>query len=229
MSLPETAPMADSTWKEIWYDGWFAVMASLFTGAFSYRSSGSQHVPRQGPLLIVANHQSFLDPILVGLAVRRHLSYLARKSLYRHHSFAWFIRTLNAVAVDQEGFARDGLMTVIDLLKKGRGVTIFPEGERTMTGAMNPLRPGIHLILRKAPCQILPVGIAGAYDAWPRWRAYPTPAPLFLPPTKATIAVAIGRPFCSSVYDNQPRDAVLQDLFRHIHDAHAAAEKLRRK
>ena len=94
---------------------------------------------------------------------------------------------------------------------------------------MNPLRPGVHLILRKAPCTIVPAGIAGAYDAWPRWRKYPIPAPLFLPPNRGTIAVTIGKPFASNIYEGQSREEVLLDLDRRIREEQARAERFRRQ
>ena len=64
----------------------------------------------------------------------------------------------------------------------------------TSDGQVQPLRPGIHLLIKKMAMPIVPIGIAGAYDAWPRWRAYPIPAPLFLPAGKGTIAVSVGPP-----------------------------------
>jgi 1-acyl-sn-glycerol-3-phosphate acyltransferase len=229
MSLARTDSATDPRWKKPWYDSWFAAFATFFTTAFSLRTEGSQHVPERGAVLLLANHQSYIDPILIGLAARRHLSYLARSTLFVNPYFTWFIKSFNAVPVNQEGFARDGLQATIDLLRQGRGVTVFPEGERTLHGKMNPLRPGVHLILRKSPCQILPVGIAGAYAAWPRWRTYPIPAPLFLAPWDGTIAVSIGKAIPSSIYDGQDRDAVLADLTKHIHASQSRAEDLRRK
>src|SRR5258708_23443895 len=224
MTSPNSESFADPAWKAPWYDGWFALMATLFSAAFSLRTEGSTNMPAKGPVLLLANHQSFIDPILVGLAARRHLRCLARKTLFRNPAFSWFIKSLNAVPVNQEGFARDGLQAIIDLLKHGQAVAVFPEGERTLTGRMNPFRPGIHLVLKRAECQIVPVGIAGAYAAWPRWRGYPIPAPLFLPPCASTLAVTIGKPIPSSIYDHLDRAAVLADLEKRVHEVQARAE-----
>jgi hypothetical protein len=76
---------------------------------------------------------------------------------------------------------------------------------------------------------IVPVGIAGAYEAWPRWRPYPIPAPLFWPARKGTIAVSIGKPVNSQCYADKPREQVLDDLFGRIKEVYERAERLRRK
>jgi 1-acyl-sn-glycerol-3-phosphate acyltransferase len=229
MSGTDVQISPDPRWKKHWYDAWFAVLGTVFTTGFSLRTEGSNNVPARGPVLLLSNHQSFIDPILVGLAARRHLRYLARKTLFRKNAFTWFIESLNALPVNQEGFARDGLQAIIDLLKRGQAVTVFPEGERTLTGKMNPFRPGVHLVLRRAECQIVPVGIAGAYEAWPRWRPYPIPAPLFLPPWNGTLAVSLGKPIPSSLYDGLSREEVLADLEKRIHAVQERAEVLRRR
>ncbi len=131
--------------------------------------------------------------------------------------------------MNQEGFARDGLQAIIDLLNHGQAVTVFPEGERTLTGRMISFRPGVQLVLRWAECQIVPVGIAGAYAAWPRSRTYPIPAPLFLPPWAGTLAVSIGKPISSSIYKGLDRAAVMADLEKRVHEVQARAEVLRRR
>ncbi len=199
------------------------------TLGFSLRTLGHQHVPRHGPALLIANHQSFIDPILVGLAVRRHAVFLARQTLFHHDWLARVMRSLHAVPVNQEGFAREGLKTILEQLKGGRVVGIFPEGERTSNGQMGPLRPGIHLLIKKMAMPIVPIGIAGAYDAWPRWRAYPIPAPLFLPAGKGTIAVSVGPPVDSRQFAGQPRDKVLADLSVKLQEQKDRAEHLRWK
>ncbi|HLJ96342.1 MAG TPA: lysophospholipid acyltransferase family protein [Gemmataceae bacterium] len=221
--------MEESWPSYLWYQTSYWLSAAAMTFGFSLRTQGHQHVPRRGPALLIANHQSFMDPILVGLAVRRHAVFLARQSLFRHRWLARLMRSLDAVPVNQEGFAREGLKTILEQLQEGRVVGIFPEGERTADGQIHPLRPGIHLLIKKLAIPIIPVGIAGAYDAWPRWRAYPIPAPLFLPAGKGTIAVSVGRPLDSRQFAGQPRAQVLADLFVELQKQKDRAERLRRK
>lgn len=215
--------------QSLWYDAVRTVAMAVFTLGFSYRYEGTRHVPRSGPALLVANHQSFLDPLVVGMATNRHLVYLARKTLFRRSMFAAAIRSLNAVPIDQEGVGKEGIRAVLNELHKGNAVLVFPEGSRTRDGKMHELRPGIHLLIKRAQAPIVPVGIAGAYDAYPIWRKYPIPAPLFLPATKRTIAVSIGRPLDAGRFVELPRDQAMAQLYNELQKAHARAEKLRRK
>jgi 1-acyl-sn-glycerol-3-phosphate acyltransferase len=213
----------------LWYEATYWVGMTGTTLGFSLRIEGRQRVPPTGPALLIANHQSYLDPLLVGLASRRHLVYLARKTLFRHPLFARFILSYDAVPIDQDGIGIEGLRRIGEQLQAGRAVIVFPEGERTGDGEMHPLRPGVHLLLKRNPVPVVPIGIAGAYDAWPRWRPWPVPAPLFLPAGKGTLAVSVGRPLDARRFQDWPRERVLTMLFEELHKRQARAEKLRRR
>ncbi len=212
-----------------WYEAWYwGVMTCAMLG-FSYRSEGSRHVPRRGPALLVANHQSFLDPLLVGLAASRHIYYLARKSLFRNRLFGGFLRSVNCVPVDQEGIAKEGIKTALHQLQAGQVLLVFPEGERTATGRMLPLKPGIQLLIKRADVPVIPVGVAGAFDALPRSRSWPRFAPLFLPAGRGSVAVSIGRPLSAINLRDLPREPMLSVLFDEIQALQQRAERLRRK
>jgi len=215
--------------SHLWYEGgrWWGGLC--LTLGFSMRVEGFHNMPEKGPVLVIANHQSFFDPWMIGTAVRRHMTYLARKTLFRNPYFAWLIRSLNAVPIDQDGVGKEGIRTIIGQLRQQRAVLVFPEGERTGDGDMHPFRPGIHLLIRKAEAQIVPVGVAGAYDAYPRSQPFPTFAPLFWPPGKGTIAVSIGEPVDSRRFAELPREQAMAELFELLHQAQQRAEKLRRK
>jgi 1-acyl-sn-glycerol-3-phosphate acyltransferase len=213
----------------LWYEACFWTSLITFTLGFSLRVRGRRHVPRSGPVLIIANHQSFLDPVLIGLASPRHLSYLARKSLFRHPAFTRLIRSLNAVPIDQDGVGKEGLQTILKQLQEGRAVIVFPEGERTGDGRLQGLRPGIFLLIKRVQAPIVPLGIAGAHDAWPRSRPFPVPAPLFLPPSKGTLAVSVGPALDARHFADRPRDEVLAELFAVLQLEQERAEELRRK
>jgi 1-acyl-sn-glycerol-3-phosphate acyltransferase len=200
-----------------------------FSLGFSLRTEGSARVPTKGPALLIANHQSYLDPVVMGLASRRPLCYLARKTLFKNPIFAWLIRSLNAVPIDQEGVGKEGIKAVLELLRAGRAVVVFPEGNRTEDGKMRALKPGIQLLLKRTEAPVLPVGIAGAYDAWPRQQKWPMPSPLFWPATPRTMAVSVGRPLDSRRLSQLPREQVLDELTRELQNVVARAEKLRRK
>ena len=215
----------DYLWYEFVY--WTTGTASIFLQGF--RVEGARNIPSDGPALLIANHQSFLDPPLLGIAARRHVAYLARETLFINPIFGWFIRSVGAVPIDQEGFARQGLKTTLEELQKGKAVLVFPEGERTPHGRMQALKPGIMLLIKRVQTAIIPVGIAGAYDAYRRGQPVPIPAPLFLPANGRGVAACIGKPLDSRRYQKMDRAQALAELFQEIQKVQARAERLRRK
>ncbi|MBI3822342.1 MAG: (d)CMP kinase [Planctomycetes bacterium] len=235
--LPPVAPISpgdplarmDTAWFKAWHECLYLPYHLLFTLAFSIRKQGMRNMPWTGPALLISNHQSYLDPLIVGLVARRPLVYLARRTLFRNPYFGWMIRSMNAVPIDQEGIGLDGIRTILVQLQRGRPVLVFPEGRRTDDGAMLPLKPGVHLLIKRTQAPIVPVGIAGAYGAWPIWRKYPWPAPLFLPAGPGTISVSLGKPLDASRYAAMPREEALQELFDKIHTEQQRAENIRRK
>ncbi len=215
-----------SLWYEFCY--WGTMGCSML--GLSLRFEGSRHIPQEGPVLLIANHQSYFDPVMIGLAAqRRHLHFLARKSLFRNPLLSWLLGSLNAVPVDQQGVAKDGLKVVLGCLEEGKAVLIFPEGERTWTGQMRPLKPGVLLLIHRTGAPIVPVGISGGYELFPRQHKLPVLAPIFLPPSRGGIAVSFGPPLDPARYQDMPREQALQDLFDRIAEVNQRAERLRRK
>ena len=212
----------------LWYDAVYWSSFTFFTFGFSFRHDGWNNVPKKGPLLLLSNHQSMFDPVLVGLSSRRYLSYLARKNLFEQPVLAPLIRSLNAIPIDR-GMGKDGIQSVLDALGHGQAVLVFPEGERTHDGTVEPLKPGVSLLIKRVSCPIIPVGIDGCFGAWSRHMKWPKPSPLFLPPTDSTIAVSVGAPIDPARYEKMKREAMMADLHEALKTQHAAARRLRRK
>lgn len=217
------------TFNDVWYEAHYRILKAALIALHSLRTEGGRNIPRTGPALLIANHESFFDPVLVGVAAPRHLCHLARKTLYRHPILGPYLASLKSFPIDQDGIGIEGLRVVLQRLKAGHAVVVYPEGERTPTGQMLPLKPGIHLLIKRALVPVVPVGIAGAYAAWPRWRLAPIPAPLFLPAGEGTIAVSVGRPLDPHRLAALPREEALGELFEAIARTRARAERLRRK
>jgi 1-acyl-sn-glycerol-3-phosphate acyltransferase len=146
---------------------------------FRFRCEGRNHVPATGPVLIVCNHQSHLDPVLAGVACPRQLRALARKSLF-FWPLGWMIRSLGAVPVDRGGSGISGIKAILKMLGDGDAVIIFPEGTRTRDGQLQPFQAGFAAIARRSNAAIVPVAIHGAFEAMPRGQALPRPLPITL-------------------------------------------------
>ena len=204
---------------------WTAVPTFLL--GWGFRATGRHHLPRSGPSLLVANHQSFIDPVLVGAAANRWLTYLARSNLWTNRHLGRLISHFDAVPIDR-GFGRDGLKAVLDALGRGEAVLMFAEGERSHSGDVQELKPGVHLLLKRVTCPVVPVGIAGAYDAWPRHHKLPRLDALALPTAGRSIAVAFGEACDPARFAGRDREAALGELRGELVKAKAAAEGLRR-
>jgi len=153
----------------IYWCGWM-LFGSLFRSLFGMKVTGREHLITEGPVLIVSNHQSFIDPPLIGNLYRHAIWYLARKTLFTGFA-GWLYPRWQAIPVDQDRPDMASLKTVIKLLKEGEPVLIFPEGERTGSGDLGEAAPGVGLVAAKAGAPIQPVRIRGAYEALPRGSA----------------------------------------------------------
>src|SRR5262249_51418082 len=114
-------PMQDRL-ATLFYNTAYAVCFTGTTLAWSFRFEGGRDMRVRGPALVLANHESLLDPVLVGVSSPRRLRSLARKTLFRNPAFAWLIRSLGAAPVDQEGVAKEGLKAVLRELEQGQAV-----------------------------------------------------------------------------------------------------------
>ena len=213
----------------LWYGVAKTAFFYSFTTAFSFRFTGGHHVPAAGPVLLLSNHQCFVDPFLLGVAIPRPVTFLTRETLHQNRLLSAFMSSLGSIPIDHRGFSREGLKQTFDALDRGACVGVFPEGERTYDGTLEPFKPGVSLIIKRTKALIVPAGIAGAYAAWSRHRKVPRLAPLFLPPSGATIAVSVGKPIDPARYEKASREEMLEDLRRAVQAEMDKAERLRRK
>lgn len=147
----------------------FRIYFSVF---FDLKVYGVKNVPRTGGALMVSNHQSLLDPPLLGVRVFRPMSYMAKSELFRNRAFAWIIRRLGAFPVRQGAGDVGAIKETVSRLKEGRMLNIFPEGGRTETGEIGPMQSGVALVVRRAGVPIIPVAIHGSFEAWPKGKRF---------------------------------------------------------
>ncbi|NUQ63522.1 MAG: 1-acyl-sn-glycerol-3-phosphate acyltransferase [Pirellulales bacterium] len=176
---PSDAVGPDSTFaRRLWYDSAKAVVGLAFTVAFRIRYTGVTNVPTDGGALVVSNHQSHLDPPLIGAGYPRRMNFLARDTLFRNPHFARLIRSLNAIPLDREGGGMAGMKQTLRRLKRGEFIVVFPEGTRTKDGEIAPFRRGFATLAIRSHAAIVPATIEGAFDCWPRTQSYPLPRPI---------------------------------------------------
>ncbi len=123
-------------------------------------------MPDVGGALLLTNHQSYLDPVLVGVRLRRPVAFLAKSELFEVTGLNWLIRSLNAFPVRQGAGDVGAIRETISRLNEGYILNVFPEGTRTLDGKMNEIQGGFALILRKVEVPAIPVIIHGSYQAW---------------------------------------------------------------
>lgn len=161
------------------------IIGGVFTVWMRYRTRGLEHVPREGGGLLLANHQSFLDPFLLGLPLSRPVSFIARDTLFRVPVVGYILRITHVIPINRQGGSSAVIRETLHRIGEGYLVGMFPEGTRSVDGQMGPLKPGFAALLRRADLPVVPVGIAGTGRALGRgsW---------FLKPRR--IAVVYGEP-----------------------------------
>ncbi len=125
---------------------------------------GARRMPRRGPVILVSNHLHNFDPIVLGAAVPRPVFYMAKRELFQHPAFRWLLRNFGGFPVNRAAIDRAALRQVAALLDAGLVVGVFPEGTRSVTGALNQVHSGVALLALQSGAPILPIGVTGTED-----------------------------------------------------------------
>jgi 1-acyl-sn-glycerol-3-phosphate acyltransferase len=140
---------------------------------FGLELSGLDNIPASGPLIVTPNHQTFADPALVTIPVRRRVYYMAWSQLFEIPVFSWLIRRLRAFPVRVDSADPSSMREAVRLLTAGHVLMIFPEGERTVTGKVEHFKLGAFRLAATLRVPVLPVTIAGGHEAWPPGQVLP--------------------------------------------------------
>ncbi|MFO0829017.1 MAG: lysophospholipid acyltransferase family protein [Phycisphaerales bacterium] len=159
----------------LWWDVGRSVSQAWLMLWHRLRVVGRERVPDSGPLLFISNHQSFFDPVINGAAVAdRQFSPIAREGLFKVPIFGAMIRSWGALSVSGNGGDASAIRVALGELQAGRCVLIYPEGSRSPDGRTQAFERGVLLLQRRAKANVVPMGIDGAFDVWPRSRALPS-------------------------------------------------------
>jgi 1-acyl-sn-glycerol-3-phosphate acyltransferase len=163
-----------------------------------YTVYGRHNIPHSGTgLVIAANHTSYFDPPLVGIAFFQRIWFLARNTLFTKSRFSgWVLDAVNAVPISRERLDLKTIRIVQNLCRQGQKVLIFPEGTRSADGELQPGLAGVGLLVDKIGADVLPVCIEGAYEAFPRHSRWPRPK---------RIRIAFGVPLPATQWQDLPR------------------------
>jgi 1-acyl-sn-glycerol-3-phosphate acyltransferase len=151
-----------------WYFTIYHLTRLVARVLFRFRVIHPERVIQEGPVILAMNHESYLDPPFAGIACRRAIYFLARKSLLDVPVLGWVLPKLNVIPVDQEGGDRSALKALIRTLRANHGALVFPEGSRTLDGQLQPPQPGLGFVIAKTLAPVVPMRIFGAHQALPR-------------------------------------------------------------
>jgi 1-acyl-sn-glycerol-3-phosphate acyltransferase len=174
-------------------------MKALLTALTRWRVEGKENVPRKGPLIVVSNHMTYVDPPLLGASIPRRITFMAKQELFRPSLMGLVVRAYGAFPVSRDRFDREALHHALELLNQEEVLGMFPEGKRSFSHQLQEIQPGTAFIAARSGAPIVPVGISGSEQV--RGICFIVRRP--------SIIVRIGRPFNlpsnEDIRPNRPR------------------------
>jgi 1-acyl-sn-glycerol-3-phosphate acyltransferase len=204
--------MADALYRAL-----KAMIAPLADVYFRLRASGLERLP-DGPFIVAANHASLLDWVFVARFVPRPVRFVLTREFFDQPGFTWAYRRLGVIPIRDGAIELSAVRQLLATLRRGEVVGIFPEGRITRDGALQAAEPGIVALAARARVAIVPVGVRGAFEAFPRDARVPRPRP---------VHVHFGAPLAvppSARSDRATQHRLADELMRRIAELRADAD-----
>jgi 1-acyl-sn-glycerol-3-phosphate acyltransferase len=182
------------------------VLTPILRVVYRVKVDGKEHVPTRGPVILAANHRSFLDSIFLPLVIRRRVTYVAKAEYFDDARTAWFFRSVGQIPIRREGgSASEGaLAAATDVLESGGVFGIYPEGTRTRDGLTHRGHTGVARLAMRTGAPVIPVGLVGTDECQPTDKKLPR---LF-----KTVEVRFGRPIAAEHYAQHDERLALRQL-----------------
>lgn len=197
--------LSETTFWVFW-----AIFGTAVRVAFRVRVEG-EALPA-GPCVLVANHTSYLDPVVLGAVIRRRVAFLTNASICSKPTLGWFLRWTHSIPVHARGRNRDAMRRARDVLAKGGVLGVFPEGGISRDGGLLLGNPGAVALALAGGVPIVPVGLLGASAALPPWSALPRPR-------QVVVRVGAPLPTLGADVSEEGRRARLRVVTRQVMDA----------
>ena len=161
------------------------------------RVKGLSNIPVRGPFFLIPNHLSVLDPLLVQGFCPRQVHALTKSTQFSTGRFSrWVLPRVKAIPTRRYRVDPQVVRTALRALERGEGVCIYPEGERSWDGTLQPFRRGTVRLLLKAGVPVVPCGVSGSFEVWPRWSRRPR---------RGRVVLRFGEPIHFEVHDTRAR------------------------
>ncbi|MDD5454906.1 MAG: lysophospholipid acyltransferase family protein [Candidatus Ratteibacteria bacterium] len=170
---------------------------------FRLEVKGKNNIPKKGGVIFAAHHESYLDPVVVGVASPRQINFLAREELFQFGFFSWIIKNLNAIPISREQLQISTAKKSLETLKKGQVLLLFPEGTRSEAGTIAEGKRGVGLIAEHANVPVIPVLVKGSGQALPQNRKWITPH---------KVTVIFGKPLYMENIEDKPHKETHQQF-----------------
>ena len=154
----------------------YPVVSALTRIFFRLSVRGSAHIPRDGPAVLIANHEGYLDPLFLQMGTVRTVRYLMSSAYYDYKPTQPIFRLLEAIRIADDGPNRDSLRAALAVLREGGLIGIFPEGRLTRDGKVGPVLPGAAFLAAKGKAPVVPARIDGSFEVLPKGRIFPRQA-----------------------------------------------------
>ncbi len=184
---------------------------ALFRLYFRLRAVGVEHIPASGPVVLVPNHSSFMDPPLLSAVVPRVIYFLMLHHHFYHPRFHWLFKRLPCIPVKRSGASMSAMKLCLDALEHEQILCVFPEGGISEEHKAKGLRHGAAVMAMKTRAPIVPVALQGVSAALPLGKIFPRPRP---------IIIRFGEPIAAP--DGDPRDKdqlqrITEEIMARIH------------
>jgi len=146
------------------------ILTPVFLVLYRVKTEGREHVPKKGPAVLAANHQSFCDSFFIPLVVPRKVTFLAKAEYFDSWKTAWFFRAAGQIPIRRAGGSASerALETARhDVLAQGRLLGLYPEGTRALDGRVHKGRTGVTRLSRECQVPVIPVGVVGTEEVQP--------------------------------------------------------------
>ncbi len=147
---------------------------------FRIATQGMENFPHEGPAIVVANHSSYLDAGVLGGVLPRKIHFVVLTQMFELRRLRWFYAGMQTIAVDPGAGQRGPIRRCVEVLRSGHVLGIFPEGSRSEDGGLGELQEGAALLAKLSGAPVIPIGVRGAFEAYPRGVWLPRPRKIHL-------------------------------------------------